>query len=127
MPRLGLTGRVELMSGYVEASEVAGLFEDAEALGLPYRSATGSQAVWTGFGFGVPVIVWSAGTLAQDICDGVDGLIAEADDPDSLARAIRRFYEPGVPDASAPTSGPSIQRRTGGSTSRLSWARRLNI
>jgi glycosyltransferase involved in cell wall biosynthesis/SAM-dependent methyltransferase len=95
---LGITDRVELRPGYVDADAVPALFADVDALVLPYRTATGSQAVWVGFEFGVPVIVTRAGYLADDVRDGVDGVIAEPDDVASLADALRRFYTPGTPE-----------------------------
>jgi len=96
--QLGIADRVELRDGYVAANEVPALFDDVDALVLPYRSATGSQGVWTGFEFGVPVIATRAGHLADDVLDGVDGMLAEPDDVGSLAAAIERFYLPGVPE-----------------------------
>src|SRR5450759_707748 len=91
---LGLADRVELRDGYVTADEVPDLFSDVDALVLPYRTATGSQGVWTGFEFGVPVIATRAGHLADDIREEVDGLVAEPDDVASLAEALNRFYQP---------------------------------
>jgi len=94
---LGLTGRVELRPQYVPAKDVAALFADVDALVLPYRNATGSQGVWIGFQFGVPVIA-TAGPLARHITAGIDGLLAEPDDPSSLAQAFIDFYGPGTPE-----------------------------
>src|SRR5665647_820794 len=91
---LGIAERVELRDGYVAADEVPTLFSDVDALVLPYRTATGSQDVWTGFEFGVPVIATRAGHLADDIREEVDGLVAEPDDVASLAEALNRFYQP---------------------------------
>ena len=96
--QLGIAERVELISGYVPARRVSDLFHDVDALVLPYRSATSSQAVWSGFQFGVPVIATRAGHLADDIRDGVDGLVVEPQRENELAEALRRFYEPGVPE-----------------------------
>jgi glycosyltransferase involved in cell wall biosynthesis len=96
--KLGISDRVEIINRYVPASEVPGLFADVDALVLPYRSATGSWGVWTGFEFGVPVIATNAGRLADDIRPGVDGLVVEPDNVADLAAAIRAFYEPGVPE-----------------------------
>jgi hypothetical protein len=93
---LGIADRVELRDGYIAADEVPTLFADVDALVLPYRTATGSQAVWTGFEFGVPVLATRAGHLADDVRDGVDGLVVEADDVDSLAAALSRFYRDGT-------------------------------
>jgi hypothetical protein len=96
---LDITDRVELRAGYIPAGEVPGLFADVDALVLPYRSATGSQAAWTAFQFGVPVIASKAGALADDITPGVDGLVVAPGDVDDLAQALHRFYEPGRPEA----------------------------
>ena len=97
LAQLGLQDRVELRPGYAAAGEVPSLFADVDALVLPYRSATGSQGVWTGFEFGVPVIATRAGHLADDVEDGIDGITVAPDDVDSLAEGLRRFYEPGTP------------------------------
>jgi glycosyltransferase involved in cell wall biosynthesis len=96
--RLGLDDRVELRPGYVPAEGVPDLFRDVDALVLPYRSATGSQAVWTAFQFGVPAIATRTGELTSDIIEDVDGLVVEPDDVDDLAAALKRFYQPGTPE-----------------------------
>jgi glycosyltransferase involved in cell wall biosynthesis len=96
--RLGIADRVELRDGYVLAGDVPSLYADVDAMLIPYRTATGSQAVWTGFEFGVPVITTSAGHLADEVRDGVDGVIARPDDVTSLRDALDRFYEPGTPE-----------------------------
>jgi glycosyltransferase involved in cell wall biosynthesis len=93
---LGLTGRVQIRPGYVSESEVRDLFGEVDALVLPYRSATSSAMAWIGFEHGVPVIATRAGTLADAVTDGVDGLVCRPDDVDDLALALGRFYEPGV-------------------------------
>ncbi len=95
---LGLTGRVTLRPGYVPAAEVPGLFAAADALVLPYRSATASQNVWLGHEHGVPVIATRVGSFADHITDGVDGLLVEPGSADALADALRRFYAPGEPE-----------------------------
>ena len=95
---LGLRDRVELRPGYAAADEVPALFADCDALALPYRTATGSQAVWMAYEFGVPVVVTTAGRLADDVRPGVDGLVVPPDDVAALAQALREFYEPGVPE-----------------------------
>ncbi|WP_029138224.1 glycosyltransferase [Nakamurella lactea] len=95
---LGLGERIELIPRYAAASEVPGLFSDVDALVAPYREATGSQAVWTGFQFGVPVIATETGRLAADITPGVDGLLAQPNDVGSLSAAINDFYLPGRPE-----------------------------
>ncbi|GAA3238919.1 glycosyltransferase family 4 protein [Actinocorallia longicatena] len=89
---LGLGDRVELRPGYVPAGEINGLFDAADALVLPYRSATASQNVRLGFEHGVPVIATRVGGFPGQIREGVDGLLADPGDPASLRTAIERFY-----------------------------------
>ncbi|WP_433176016.1 glycosyltransferase family 4 protein [Actinoallomurus sp. CA-150999] len=94
---LGLGERVELRPGYVPAAEVPELFARADALVLPYRTATASQNVFMAYEHDVPVIATRAGTLADHVREGVDGVLCEPDDVDSLTDALRRFYAPGEP------------------------------
>jgi glycosyltransferase involved in cell wall biosynthesis len=93
--RLGLTGRVTLRPGYVPADEIPGLIGAADALVLPYRSATSSQNAWLAFEYGVPVVVTRAGTLADAVRDGVDGVVCEPGDEEDLLRALVRISAPG--------------------------------
>lgn len=95
---LGLAGRVDLRPGYVPAADLPALFAGADALVLPYRSATASQNVWLGHEHGVPVIATNVGALAAGIRDGVDGLVVEPEDVTALADALERFYRPGEPE-----------------------------
>ncbi|GGQ03969.1 glycosyltransferase involved in cell wall biosynthesis [Actinomadura coerulea] len=95
---LDLTSRVELRPGYVPAADVSGLFAAADALVLPYRTATASQNVWMAHEYGLPVIATDVGGFAGQIRDGVDGLVCAPDDVPALAGALRRFYEPGEPE-----------------------------
>ncbi len=94
---LGLESRVELRPGYVPAADVPGLFASADALVLPYRTATASQNVFMAYEHGVPVIATRAGTLGDNVREGIDGVLCEAGDVDSLTDALRRFYAPGEP------------------------------
>lgn len=94
---LGLEDRVELRPGYVPAADVPSLFAAADALVLPYRSATASQNVWMAHEHGLPVIATRAGALADEVRDGIDGLLCAPDDVDDLADALKRFYAPGEP------------------------------
>ncbi|MBG0828036.1 glycosyltransferase family 4 protein [Planomonospora sp. ID67723] len=95
---LGLGERVELRPGYVAAEDVPALFEDVDALVLPYRSGTASQQVWLGHEQGVPVIATRVGTLAEHVTDGVDGLLVEPGSVEALREALTRFYQPGEPE-----------------------------
>jgi len=95
---LGLGDRVTLRPGYVPAEEVGPLFAAADALVLPYRSATSSQNGWMAFEHGVPVISTRTGALADMVTDGVDGVLCPPDDVAALTEALTRFYQPGTPE-----------------------------
>jgi glycosyltransferase involved in cell wall biosynthesis len=95
---LRISDRVELRPGYVAAHDVPELFARADALVLPYRSATASQNVWLGHEHGLPVIATRVGALADNITEGVDGLLVEPGSVAALRAAIERFYEKGEPE-----------------------------
>ncbi|MEK7594931.1 MAG: glycosyltransferase [Patescibacteria group bacterium] len=89
---LGLGSRVTIDEGYVASEAIAGLLSSADALVLPYRSGTASWNVGLAHAHGIPVIATSVGSLSKQVNDGVDGLLCEPDDVQSLTKAIKRFY-----------------------------------
>ncbi len=93
---LGLTERVTIQAGYIPAEAIPELFAAADALVLPYKSATGTTNVQLGFGYNLPVIVSDIDTLAEQVRDGENGLIFKANDAADLARAMEQFYQPEV-------------------------------
>jgi glycosyltransferase involved in cell wall biosynthesis len=95
---LGLPGRVTLSGGYVPTGDIPAIFAAADALVLPYRSATASQNALIAFQLGVPVIASRAGAIADAVEDGVNGILCAPGDAGDLARAIKALYEPGVLD-----------------------------
>ncbi len=91
----GLGDRVVLREGYVPASGLADLLAAHDVLALPYRSATASQNALLGHAHGLPVLATRVGTFAEEVDDGVDGLLAEPGSVESLAYALGRLTEPG--------------------------------
>ncbi|MDA2805487.1 glycosyltransferase family 4 protein [Nocardiopsis suaedae] len=96
---LGVADRVALREGYVPAGEVPALLDAADALVLPYRSATSTQNVRLAHERGLPVVATRAGAMADQVRDGVDGLLCEPGDADDLARALAAFAAPGKAEA----------------------------
>jgi glycosyltransferase involved in cell wall biosynthesis len=92
---LGLTDRVRVLPHYQPADRIPELFADADALVLPYRSATASQHVALANRHGVPTVVTRVGNFSDVVVDGVDGLVCAPGDVDDLHRALRTLYEPG--------------------------------
>ncbi|TDD90211.1 glycosyltransferase family 4 protein [Actinomadura rubrisoli] len=95
---LDLAARVDLRPGYVPAADVPGLFAAADALVLPYRTATASQNVWMAYEHGRPVIATDVGGFADQVRDGEDGLVCAPDDVAALTGALERFYAAGEPE-----------------------------
>jgi len=91
---LGLAGRVTLRPGYVPADQIPALFAAADALVLPYREATASQNALLAFAHGVPVVTTTAGALAEQVRDGVDGLTCAPGDVQDLLRVLTAISDP---------------------------------
>ncbi len=91
--RLGLNDKVVLEDGYVPDERVGLYFSAADTIVLPYRSATQSGIVPIAYQLERPVICSDVGGLAEIVLDGETGLIVPPEDPDSLVRAVSRFYD----------------------------------
>lgn len=90
--RLGIDGAVEFREGYVPAGEVATLFAAADAVVLPYRSATQSGIVSLALGHGVPVIACNAGGLGDQVEHGRTGWLVHEEGGEALADGILDFF-----------------------------------
>lgn len=89
----GLADRVVIVSDYVPNEHVARYFSAADAVILPYRSATQSGIAQIAYNFNKPVIVTDVGGLAEVVREGKTGFTVPPDDPKALAAAIRKFYD----------------------------------
>jgi D-inositol-3-phosphate glycosyltransferase len=92
---LRLGDRVRVHAEYVPNDRVHLFFSAADAVVLPYVSATQSGIAQIAFNFDTPVIATAIGGLQEVVRDGVTGLIVPAGDPEGLARGIERFYREG--------------------------------
>jgi glycosyltransferase involved in cell wall biosynthesis len=89
---LGISERVRFVSSYVPNHEVALYFSAADAVVLPYLSATQSGIIQIAYNFGKPVIATAVGGLAEVVLDGRTGYVVPPRDPGALAAAVQRFY-----------------------------------
>lgn len=105
---LGLEEKVQLIDRYVDESEAATLFAHADALVMPYLSATGSGVVGLAYRYGKPVIASNVAGLAEMVEDGATGFLVEARSAEQLADAIVRMSP-----ALAESMRPAIQRLAG--------------
>jgi glycosyltransferase involved in cell wall biosynthesis len=95
----GLTDVISVHSDYVPNERVAEYFCAADAVVLPYSSATQSGIAQIAYQFNKAVIATDVGGLAEVVIDRVSGLITKPDDPRQLADAIISFYDGKMEDA----------------------------
>ncbi len=110
----GVSDRVTLDFRYVANDEMPGLFAAADAVFLPYRSATQSAVVQLAYAFVRPVIATTVGGLPEAVAEGASGVLAPPEDPVALGAAIDRFY---AAPAESWTAGVAEMRE------RFSWER----
>jgi glycosyltransferase involved in cell wall biosynthesis len=89
--RLGLGDRVEIHDGYVSNEDAALAFSAADAIVLPYRSATQSGVAQLGYAYGKPVVATDVGGLPAAVDHGRTGLLTPPGDPGALAEALEQL------------------------------------
>jgi glycosyltransferase involved in cell wall biosynthesis len=92
---LELEKHVTLQTDYIPNDRVGLYFSAADAVVLPYLSATQSGIAQIAYNFDKPVIATRVGGLAEVVVDGETGLLVPPGDAHALARAIKQFYEDG--------------------------------
>jgi glycosyltransferase involved in cell wall biosynthesis len=90
-----LTGRVTVVEGFAEPSDMARLFAAADVGVLPYREASQSGVLLMAWGFARPVVAYPVGGLAELIEDGATGWLTARADPDALAGTLREVVAAG--------------------------------
>jgi glycosyltransferase involved in cell wall biosynthesis len=91
--KLGIGGNVDIYPGYVSSERSALFFAAADAVVLPYRSATQSGVVQLAYGHGLPVIVTPAGALPEMVLPGKTGWVAPDSSPEGFAEAVGEFLD----------------------------------
>lgn len=82
---------VEIIPRYVTEEETAAYFARADALVLPYRSATGSGVLAIAYRYEKPVIATTTGAFPDVVRDGETGYLVPPGSPGDLAAAIDRL------------------------------------
>jgi glycosyltransferase involved in cell wall biosynthesis len=80
--------RIDAHLGYVNDAEAAELFERADYVVLPYRSATGSAVAALALNYRKPMIASRIGGLPDVVIDGYTGILVPPSDATALANAI---------------------------------------
>jgi glycosyltransferase involved in cell wall biosynthesis len=87
-PGLAALPGVKLRTGWLPEAEMARLVASADAVVLPYREASQSGVAPLAHAAGVPVVATPVGGLAEQLQDGIDGVLARAVTPEALAEAM---------------------------------------
>lgn len=95
----GIGDVVEFVPRYVSEEESAEYFARADAIVLPYRSATGTGVVAAAYHYRKPVIASNVGGLRDVVIDGETGILVEPATAERLRVAIRKFAAEGIPGA----------------------------
>lgn len=77
---------------YIDDNEVPLFFGCADAVILPYKSATQSGISAIAYHFEIPIIATDVGGLKETISDGHTGIIIPEATPASIVDGIKRFY-----------------------------------
>ena len=90
--QLGLQDSVVLHDRFIADEDVRYYFSAADALVLPYRTATQSGVTQIAYNFSLPMIVTRVGGLPEIVPDGRVGIVCEPD-AESIKEALSQLYE----------------------------------
>jgi len=93
---LNIESFVKIYSEYIPNERVNLFFSAADVVVLPYLSATQSGITQIAYNFDKPVIATNVGGLAEVVLDNKTGYIVEANNPEKLSAAIKKFYSEGL-------------------------------
>jgi len=91
--RLGIDRNVNFFPGFASRQETALYFSAADAVVLPYRTASQSGVVQEAYGFQRPVVVTAAGGLGEAVEHGRTGWIVDRPGSAALAEGILDFLD----------------------------------
>ena len=84
---------VEVVNRWIAEEEVAGFFERASLVVLPYTEATQSGVIPIAYSFGLPVVATKTGGLGEQVIHGKTGYLVPPSDPDALVEVCIRLLE----------------------------------
>jgi glycosyltransferase involved in cell wall biosynthesis len=93
-PGLSALPGVRVEPRWLSEAEMARLVAGADAVVLPYREASQSGVAPLAHGMGVPVVATPVGGLAEQVHDGVDGVLARDLTPAAVAAALEAVADP---------------------------------
>lgn len=89
----GIENKVILKDFFIPADEVKYYFSAADIVVQPYLSATQSGISQIAYNFEKPMIVTDVGGLREIVKDGKGGYVVPKENPQALAKAIKKFFD----------------------------------
>jgi len=80
--------KFEIREGYVSSEAMAGLFQRASLVVLPYLSASTSGVLMIAYSYGKPVVATKVGCLPAYVEDNITGVLVDPADAEQLAEAM---------------------------------------
>lgn len=112
---LGISSRVELIPHYIGEQDAAALFHRADAVVMPYRSASGSGVLGLAYHYRKPVIASRISGLSELVLEGVTGDLVAPETAEALADALMgmtagraRSMSPGIAEYAKHLSWDSL-------------------
>lgn len=93
-PGLSALPGVEVTARWLSEEELPQLIAASDVVVLPYTEASQSGVAPVAHAMGVPVVVTPVGGLAEQVRDGIDGLVARHTSPVALAEALGAMCDP---------------------------------
>lgn len=91
----GVEDKITIVDSFIPNEDVGYYFGAADAVALPYSSASQSGIAQIAFGYGTPVISTEVGGLPEVVTHKETGLLCPPDDQEALKETILEFYRLG--------------------------------
>jgi glycosyltransferase involved in cell wall biosynthesis len=105
--RHDMLDHVDLVAQYVSFERMAGFFERAATVVLPYEAGWNSGVIPVALGYGKPVVATTIASAAEAVVDGETALLVPPSDPQALCAALLRVLDD---DALREHMQPFLQR-----------------
>ncbi len=84
--------RIVVRAHFIPDDEAEIYFKAADVLVLPYKDIYQSGVLFTGYNFGLPVLVADVGSLKDEVVEGKTGFVFRPEDPVDLARVLEQYF-----------------------------------
>lgn len=90
---LQLDNYIKVVNEFITNEDIANYYHLADAVMLPYRSATQSAILTVAYSYNKPVVATNVGGLEEFIINEKTGILTEPEDSEKFASAIIKLFE----------------------------------